>query len=237
MAAERWPPPASLRCSPWDVYQESAHPAGGETPGRPAPARYGPWTPGSGLRARPTALALGLCGSPAGASSGHSGAPVSLSEKHWEGAVPRPPPRMGPAIMHSGWKRAKQPAGHPARRGARSLTRRGDLRVSRARSAGDSKTKPGLQPRFCHAAAGLVRRFKLSEWRAPRKRNAAAEGTEREVSAGAPDAGLPRHSAQHPGRERLGHSAPVDRARAPWGACRPQERGFEAPRWRVCAAV
>lgn len=59
-----------------------------------------------------------------------------------------PPPRMGPVIMHSGWKRAKQPAGHPARRGAHSLTRRGGLRVSRARSAGDSKTKPGLQPRL-----------------------------------------------------------------------------------------
>lgn len=77
---------------------------------------------------------------------------MSLSEKRWEGAVPRPfeapaPPRMGPAIMHSGWKRAKQPAGHPARRGARSLPRRGGLRVSRTRSAGDSKTKPGLQPR------------------------------------------------------------------------------------------
>lgn len=240
MAAERWPPPASLRCSPWNVYQGSAHPAGGggRRPDVRLPLAVGPWTPGSRLRARPAALALGLCGSPAGASSGHSGAPVSLSEKRWEGAVPRPfeapaPPRMGPAIMHSGWKRAKQPAGHPARRGARSLPRRGGLRVSRARSAGDSKTKPGLQPR----SRGTGQAVQVSEWRAPRKRNAAAEGTEREVSAGAPDAGLPRHSAQHPGRERHGHSAPVDRARAPWGACRPQERGFEAPRWRVCAAV
>lgn len=212
MAAERWPPPASLRCSPCSLRTQ----LGGRRSDVRLPLAVGPWTPGSGLRARPTARALGLCGPPAGASSGHSGAPVSLSEKRWEGAVPRPfeapaPPRMGPAIMHSGWKRAKQPAGHPARRGAHSLTRRGGLRVSRARSAGDSKTKPGLQPRFCHAAAGLVRRFKLSEWRAPRKRNAAAEGTEREVSAGAPDAGLP--PAQRP----------APREGTPWAQrpCRP----------------
>lgn len=243
MAAERWPPPASLRCSPWNVYQESAHPAGGETLGRQAPPRCRPVdarlrAARSPHSARPRPLRIscrGLLGPLRGSC-------VPQREALGRGCPPALrstclPPRMGPAIMHSGWKRAKQPAGHPARRGARSLTRRGGLRVSRARSAGDSKTKPGLQPRFCHAAAGLVRRFKLSEWRAPRKRNAAAEGTEREVSAGAPDAGLPPAQRPAPREGTPWAQRPCRPGPGPLGSVPTPERGFEAPRWRVCAAV
>lgn len=234
MAAERWPPPASLRCSPWSLRTQ----LGGRRPDVRLPLAVGPWTPGSGLRARPTALALGLCGSPAGASSGHSGAPVSLSEKRWEGAVPRPPPRMGPAIIeHSGWKRAKQPAGHPARRGARSLTRRGGLRVSRARSAGDSKTKPGLQPRLSRSrgtgqAVQALRVAGTPKAKCRRRRDRA-----RGLGRSAGRRAAPGTAPSTPGGNAMGTAPPVHRARAPWGACRPQERGFEAPRWRVCAAV
>lgn len=49
--------------------------------------------------------------------------------------------------------------------------------------------------------------------------------------------GCPGTAPSTPGGNAMGTAPPVHRARAPWGACRPQERGFEAPRWRVCAAV
>lgn len=242
MAAERWPPPASLRCSPWNVYQESAHPAGGETLGRQAPPRCRPVdarlrAARSPHSARPRPLRIscrGLLGPLRGSC-------VPQREALGRGCPPAlrstcsPPEWDPPSCIPAGNERSSPPA---TQRGAgRARSHAEGTFGCHARAALVTARQSQGSSHACHAAAGPVRWLKLSEWRAPRKRNAAAEGTEREVSAGAPDAGLPRHSAQHPGRERHGHSAPVDRARAPWGACRPQERGFEAPRWRVCAAV
>lgn len=199
--------------------------------GRPAPGcalapQRAPSASADLLPGPPRATPGLLCPSARSAGEGLSPGPSKhLLPPEWDppSCIPAGNERSSPPATQRGAGRARSHA-----EGAFGCHARAAL-VTARQSQGSSHA--------CHAAAGPVRWLKLSEWRAPRKRNATAEGTEREVSAGAPDAGLPRHSAQHPGRERHGHSAPVDRARAPWGACRPQERGFGAPRWRVCAAV
>lgn len=214
MAAERWPPLASLRCSPWNVYQGSAHPAGGETLGRQAPPRCRPVdarlrAARSPHSARPRPLRIscrGLLGPLRGSCVPQRealgrGCPPALRS-----TCPPPPEWDPPSCIPAGNERSSPPA-----------TQRGAGRArSHAEGAFGCHARAALvtarqSQGSSHAAAGLVRRFKLSEWRAPRKRNAAAEGTEREVSAGAPDAGLP--PAQRP----------APREGTPWAQrpCRP----------------